>query len=365
MYVSNILLKNFRNFSNREFNFQKKLNFILGENGSGKTTILEAIHYLAFTKSFRASKDSDVINNKDNYFQLYGTINKTDQTEFVNLNYVKNEGKKIFINKNELERKRNIIGRYPVISLTPDNEKITKGAPGERRNFIDKVISQTDKNYFQSLLNYNKSLKQRNQLLKTYKEKRKFQYDELLESIDQLMIQDAKTIIVSRKKFIAEFNKIFKNEILKIAHFDYQCELKINCRAPEINDIFFKNFSKKLKEKITKDIILGRTTYGPHLDNVDLYFDNRRMKTRASQGEHKISLIALKMAEGKYIQKKLKATVIYLLDDLFALLDADHCMKTINEISHTNQTIVTSTSLSHLENEIKMLNRQNYGMINL
>ncbi len=365
MHISKILLKNFRNFSEIDFSFNKNLNFILGKNGSGKTSVLESIHYLAYTKSFRAGNDREVIRNDDDFFQIYGEFVNGEETDKLNLNYVKSEGKRILINQQILEKKRDIIGKYPVISLTPDNEKITKGSPNERRSFVDKILSQTDNLYFRSLLAYNRSLKQRNSLLKKKREVKDLGYDTLLESIDELMIQDAFTIVSKRDRFIKDFNELFKEEIHKVSHFSYGCELRVNFRSPAKDEKFHEKYHNKLKEKITKDVILGRTSYGPHLDNIDVYFDNREIKKIASQGEHKVSLIALKMAEGQYIQKMLQASVIYLLDDLFALLDSDHCLRTIREISNDNQTIVTSTSLDHIEKEKEMLGARNYKLIEL
>ena len=365
MFISKILLKNFRNFSNVEFSFKNNLNFILGKNGAGKTSILEAIHYLAFSKSFRTVNDKEVIKNEMDFFQIFGIFFGDEIKKEVNLNFVKSEGKRILINNTPLEKMKDIIGKFPIVSLSPDNEKITKGSPNERRIFVDKILSQADHGYFNNLLKYNRSLKNRNSLLKQRKEQNNYSYDTLFESIDDLLIDDAFNLITKREKFLEEFNQIFLDEIKKVSHFNYKCLLKIKINAPDRDENFHKFYRNKLKEKISKDIILGRTLYGPHLDNIDVYFDNREIKKVASQGEHKIVLIALKMAEGKYLQKKLKASVIYLLDDLFALLDSDHCMRTISEISNENQTIVTSTSMDHLEKEKEKLKIYDYGITQL
>ena len=365
MILNKIHLKNFRNFSELDFSFNNKLNFVLGKNGSGKTTILESIHYLAFTKSFKTVYDKEVIKTGENYFQIFGKFLIDEKEKNVNLNFVRYEGKRILINDQVLEKKKNIIGKFPIITLSPDNEKITKGSPGERRIFIDKILSQTDKVYFNALLNYNRSLRQRNFLLRKYREKNIYKYDRLLESIDDLMINDAFEISMKRKAFIENFNKLFQLEIKKISHFDYDCLLKIKINASEEKNKFHENYRNKLQQKISKDIILGRTSNGPHLDIIDVYFDNREIKKVASQGEHKIALIALKMAEGKFIQKKLDSRVIYLLDDLFALLDSEHCINTIAEISNKNQTIVTSTSLDHIDTEIKRFDKPDFDIIDL
>ncbi len=221
------------------------------------------------------------------------------------------------------------------------------------------------KKYFASLLNYNQNLRRRNFLLRKYRNENKYHYNSLLESIDELMVRDANEICKKRLLFFEKFNLLFKGEIKKISHFDYDCYLKIKINASEDKNNFIENYHNKLRKKTSKDIILGRTSNGPHLDNIEVYFDNREIKKVASQGEHKVALIALKMAEGKYIQKKLNTTVIYLLDDLFALLDSEHCLKIIKEISNKNQTIITSTSLDHIETEIKSFKRDDFKIIEL
>ncbi len=170
MFISKILLKNFRNFSNVEFSFKNNLNFILGKNGAGKTSILEAIHYLAFSKSFRTVNDKEVIKNEMDFFQIFGIFFGDEIKKEVNLNFVKSEGKRILINNTPLEKMKDIIGKFPIVSLSPDNEKITKGSPNERRIFVDKILSQADHGYFNNLLKYNRSLKNRNSLLKQRKE---------------------------------------------------------------------------------------------------------------------------------------------------------------------------------------------------
>lgn len=365
MILKKIHLKNFRNFSDVNFSFNDKLNFILGKNGSGKTTVLEAIHYLTFTKSFKTNFDKEVIKNGCDYFQVFGNIDAQNKSNEIKVNFVQNEGKRVIINGKVLEKNKEIIGKFPVITLSPDDEKITKGSPGERRMFIDKILSQTDKQYFAALLNFNRSMRQRNNLLRKYREKEFYTYDSLLESIDDLMIEDAFQISMKRLEFVEKFNLLFKNEIKKISHFDYDCFLRIKINAGEDKSNFRKNYRNKLRQKISKDIILGRTSKGPHLDIIDVYFDNREIKKVASQGEHKIALIALKMAEGEFIKRQLDSKVIYLLDDLFALLDSDHCIKTIDEISSENQTIITATSLSHVNNEIKKNFPTDFSIIEL
>jgi len=366
MIINKLKLINFRNYQSREFQFTKKLNFISGQNGTGKTSILEAIHYLAFSKSFRTNSDADVVNLDQQFFQIYGDFSTLQEKNLnINLNYMKNEGKKIFINKTELEKKTDIVGKVPVITLSPNNQRITEEGPALRRNFINKILSQSDNNYFKNLLEYKKRLTDRNTLLNDYREKGIFSYDTYIESSDELLAKAGVKIQEERIKFFIKFEPVFKKEIKKIAHFDNDVFLKIyfNIKTDE-NDIY-ETFLKSLKRKFQKDVLYGRTSCGPHLDDIKIFFDNEDIRKVGSQGEHKVTLIALKMAEGKFLKKKTKKALVYLLDDLFSLLDAEHCIKILKEISTNNQTFVTSADMEILKHYGLEKINSNVQIINL
>ncbi len=363
MILKKILLKNFRNFSNIEFVFDKNLNIITGKNGTGKTTILESFHFLSYTKSFKTNYDTEVIKKGNNYFQIFGEFFDNNKNTHVNLNFTEKEGKRTFINKKKLVRKIDIIGKYPLILLSPEDQSITKGNPSVKRNFIDKIISQIDKQYLFNLVEYNKRITQRNYLLKTYKINNKYIYDEYFESLDDLLITNAKTITQKRNKFINDYNPIFKNELEKISHFNYKSTINIINNIELNEENYFTNYKNKLEEKFVKDVKFGRTSRGPHLDKISILFDGIDIKKIASQGEHKVVLIALKIAEGMFLQNHTNSCVIYLLDDLFSFLDSEHCVKIINKISSENQTFVTTTSMLHLNDYLGIINHLNFNEI--
>ena len=351
MILHRIKIVNYRNYTNSNFEFHKQLNFINGENGSGKTSILEAIHFLALTKSFRTNTDSDVVKFNESYFQIFGNFsNNSGKENSVNINFSKTHGKRIFFNKVPLKRRIDIIGKIPVIIFSPSSQRITEGGPAGRRNFINRIVAQIDKEYFAELIEYRSRLTQRNLILNYYREKGKSCYDSYIETHDELFAEAARKIQLGRIRFIEQFDNVFKEKYNKISHIKRDISIKINYNIKSDENSFKEVFLNNLSKRFSKDIVFGRTSCGPHLDNVLIIFDGKEIRQVGSQGEHKIVLISLKMAEGQFIESKLNESIIFLLDDLFALLDVKHCMKIIEEISGGNQTFITSTDINSLRN---------------
>jgi len=351
MILQKLRIVNYRSYTNSKFEFHKQLNFLNGENGSGKTSILEAVHFLALTKSFRTHSDSDVVRNSELFFQIFGVFNDNFGKEnSVNVNFSKTEGKRIFFNKVTLKRRIEMVGRIPVIILSPGNQRITEGGPAGRRNFVNRIVAQIDKKYFSSLIEYRNKLAQRNLILNSYRKKGLSYYDSYIEAYDELFAESAKNIQIGRINFIEKFDKVFKKKYKKISHIKCDVSIKINYNV-NANEASFKEiFLNRLQERFSKDIVFGKTGCGPHLDNVMIIFNGKEIRQVGSQGEHKIVLVALKMAEGQFIEGRLKKSIIFLLDDLFSLLDVKHCMKIIDEISSDNQVFITSTDLNGLYN---------------
>jgi DNA replication and repair protein RecF len=366
MKLKTLKLNYFRIYDNVFFEFNDNLNIIYGDNGTGKTTLLEAIHFLSLTKSFRAGNDTDVIKYKQDYFQIFGQFTNSKKTDIsVNLNYSKCEGKKVFLNKNELKRKTDIIGKIPVIILSPGTQRITDGGPLIRRNFIDRILAQINKEYLIALMEYKKRIYQRNILLNKYREQKTNKYDKYIETIDEIIIDYAYIIQRKRSEYIESFNTVLKEVFQKISHFNKEVTVKIN---PNINvdlEIFKNVFREKLADKFEKDILLGRTGTGPHLDHILLLFGDRDIRFTGSHGEHKILLVSLKISEGIYIEKSLNEKVIFLLDDLFAMLDVTHCMNILKEIGKQNQTLVTTTDITVFKKygfDFKKYNAKTFGL---
>jgi len=351
MILQKLKIVNYRNYTNSNFEFHEQLNFINGDNGSGKTSILEAVHFLALTKSFRTNKDSDVVKYNESFFQIFGDFSdNSGKKNSVNVNFSKTDGKRIFLNKVPLKRRIDIVGKIPVIVFSPSSQRITEGGPAGRRNFINRIIAQIDKNYFAELIEYRRKLTQRNLILNSYREKGKHNYDSYIETLDELFAENAKAIQSGRMDFIDQFDNVFKEKYNKISHINRDISIKIIYNINAGKDSFKEVFINNLRRRFLRDIVLGRTSCGPHLDKVLIFFDGKEIRYVGSQGEHKVVLISLKMAEGKFIENKLNESIIFLFDDIFALLDVNHCMKIVDEISSGNQTFITSTDINSLSN---------------
>ncbi len=350
MKITKLKLNNFRNYNHENFDFCDNLNIILGDNGSGKTSLLEAIHYLSLTKSFRTHNNSDVVQYDNDYFQIFGTFNNSKIDELnVNFNYSKKEGKKLLFNHIELRKKTDIIGKIPVIILSPNNQKITESGPLLRRSFIDRILSQINREYLLTLIEFKKRLYQRNLLLSEYKEKNIKNYDSYIETIDDFLIEYAFQLQNIRNVFIEEFNPVFEPIFNSLSHIKKPVKIKINPNVSEKIETYKDDYKEKLHSKFSRDITYGRTGSGPHLDQIIFDFNKRDIRFTGSQGEHKIFLVALKLAEGIFIEKNINEKVIFLLDDLFALLDKKHCMNIIDKIGFANQTFITATDMTVLE----------------
>lgn len=360
MKLKTLKLVNFRNYNQGFFEFSNNLNIILGDNGTGKTTLLEAIHFLSLTKSFRTNNDNNVVKKNQDYFQIFGSfLNSHDKNVLVNLNYSKNEGKKIFIDKVDLKRKTDIVGRLPVVIFSPGNQKITDAGPLVRRNFINRILSQIDSDYFKALIEYKKRIYHRNLLLNQYRSQRQNKYDDYINTIDEMLVGFGAVIQKTRSEFIKKFNSVFCNIYKKLVHYDESVSLQIIPNIQADSNNFEKKHKEKLFSRFESDLILGRTGSGPHLDNILLLFGDRDIRLVGSQGEHKMLLVALKIAEGIFIEQNLKEPVIFLLDDLFAMLDVIHCVNIINEIGKHKQTIITTTDVDVIKNYGFDLNKFN------
>lgn len=348
MRLKDLRLVKFRNYTDKQVRFHSKLNFIAGDNGTGKTSILEAIYFLAITKSFRTNFDSDVVKYGENYFQVFGNFSTEDENLLININYSKQGGKKLLVNKVALKKLSDIIGKVPVVILSPGSQRVTEGSPSIRRNFINKVISQVDRAYLDSLVKYRFRLAQRNRLLVNYQNRGKYTYDRYVETYDEILAASAEAIYEGRKIFLENYSPIFKELFGKVSHIKHSVDIDINFNIKLKDKSFKEAYLGRMRESFRRSVELGRTICGPHYDEVAISLDGKDIRYAGSQGEHKITLVALKMAEGEYLKRHLDEP-IFLMDDLFALLDVKHCSKVIKELNDDNQTIITSTSIKDIK----------------
>ena len=349
MYLSNLSLLNFKNISQADLELSNRVNCFLGDNGQGKTNLLDAIYHLSYTKSFFNSIDSQNVMFEESLYVIQGVI-KNEQEEYKLYCGLKKGDKKIFKKNKKIYKKlADHIGFFPVVMITPYDINLILEGSETRRRFFDALIAQFDKNYLFELLHYNKLLKQRNAFLKTNTNS-----VDLLEVYDDQMIEKAQSIHESRKKFIDEFKPIFNKFYKDISSnkegvgLDYQSALHENT----MKELFINN--------LTKDQLIGHTSSGIHRDDFLFSIKNNPLKKYGSQGQQKTYLIALKLAKFEYIKLKKNVNPVLLLDDIFDKLDDHRVGYILNLIEKNNlgQTFITDTSKEKIPQILSNLNIQ-------
>ena len=348
MEINKLEMISFRNHKKTNINFNPGLTIIWGENGSGKTSILEAIHSLSYGKSFRTNNKSDLIKKGDKNFFIKGYFkNKNSFKNTVTLSQDNSGVKKITINKKPIKKRKELLGLNNVVVFSPEEEEITKGSPIVRRTYFDKVFSICSYNYLNELLSYNKVLKQRNSLLRTEKNTSKKQKE--LEIWNKPLIQKGFSLWLKRKTLMDEFVSFFLKTVKK---FDENLNLDIKYDLKTQNE---EEYNIKITEKSELDIKKRYTSLGPHRDDVFLFWDQKKIKNHGSQGEHKLFLALLKITECLFLTQKTTRTPIFLIDDMFANLDKDKSKKllrfveTFKNKEEKTQTIITTTNIVNIK----------------
>ena len=357
MSIHLLQLVSFRNHGVREFIFIQGLTVIWGENGSGKTAVLEAIHALSFGKSFRTHKQREMIRNSDDSLIIRGDFLSNKQPDKVALEIRRTSGQRIKLNGHTLSSRKELIGRNNVVVLSPEEQSITKGAPVERRKFFDKMFSVSSRNYVNILQQYSRVLKQRNAAIMNIKDNN--QIISSLENWDEQLTAIGHRLWDIRFGFMNDFKANLKS-IVGDYDKNIQFEILYINTVPSLGD-----YKTKIKKSQTKDIALGRTTFGPHRDNITLAWNKHNLRNFGSQGEHKLSLVLLKLAELVFVRKNTGTHPTLLLDDLFAKLDLDRSKKIVSllqgletESGERVQTIVTTTDLLNVEKSGLLLGKK-------
>jgi DNA replication and repair protein RecF len=348
MILSSINLKNFRSHKDTYLNFSDKLNFIIGGNGQGKTTILEGICYLCTTKSNNPVKDIEAVSFNELGFELNGIFNDLSQNK-VRIFYSIADNKKYYYKDAKLITcSADVIGTFPVVILTPSDHSITQGPPSERRKFVDSVISQASENYLKTLIDYNKTLRQRSSLLFQLKENRKKNLLDELDAWTEKLIESGLSIINYRLNFTVNF--------IKYIAASYNIIMG-NDEIPGLKYSYLENYGgAELKEEYTKLIELKRgeelrrssNLVGPHRDDFLLEINNLNLKTYGSQGQHKTFQVVLRFAQFFYLKEVMGIVPLFLLDDIFGELDAVRSRRISEYLRELGQTFVTMTDFTNL-----------------
>lgn len=354
-YIDSLLVKGFRNYNQQHLHFSPRLNILVGENGQGKTNLIEAIYYLTVTRSFRTNRDQELANWHDNYFFIKGTFIKNDFKDELQVIYRSGKPLNVKLNQESLNRFDHL-QRYPVVVFSPDDLMLIREGPSVRRRFLNLEASRLSPVYFSELRAYQRVLQQRNSLLKESYNNRQT-LGRRIEPWNDSLVSLGTNIVQARVKIIKALEreaKIFfeqmtkANETLKL---DYACGFDYGEGQKETKN----NFLSLLSSKYETELRRGSTQVGPHLDDMKILINGYDTRKYSSQGQKRTAALALKMAEVSLFKKMHETWPIILLDDVFSELDQNRKQYFIDYLkNNTGQCfITTATDLNSIVNNLK------------
>ncbi len=344
MKIASLKLENFRNYSNAQIMFSPGVNSLVGKNAQGKTNLIEAIYFACIGKSFRTSKEKELLSWGKDAGSV--TLQASNQIRNKEIKVILQKGCKKIVRMDGINIRRigDVLGEVPIVFFSPDELKLVKDSPEERRRFMNIDISQTNKKYFYLLSRYEKILDNRNKLLKSTTNK-----EVILETVDiwnRAIASAGIKIAKERAEFIKKIapyadmaNKFISNgENLVVEYNGIKVESE-------------EEYISKLEKSFEKDFKLGYTTFGPHRDDIDIYLNGVEVKNFGSQGQQRTAALALKLAELEIIKEKTGEYPVLILDDVFSELDAGRRQRLLKFTSRC-QTFITTTDESFCEGKI-------------
>jgi DNA replication and repair protein RecF len=345
MWLKNITLLNFKNYADAAVSFSKTVNAFVGDNGAGKTNLLDAIHYLCLCKGYFNPIDTQQIKSGEDLFLIQGDFDRDEKNEKITCGVKRNQKKQFKRNKKEYDKLAEHIGLFPLVMISPYDSSIIMEGSEERRRFMDNVISQTDARYLDELIVYNKHLLNRNAFLKQVAVNRRYD-PTLFEIIDEQLVASGKKIFEKRKQFMQDFIPLFSQHYQFLSGSNEEVDMQY---LSQLNDSTFESL---LLQSAEKDKILERTTTGIHKDDLIFTLSEMPLKKFGSQGQQKSYLIALKLAQYSYLQKRKGFKPLLLLDDIFDKLDDNRVHKLMEMVSHQDfgQIFITDTGRERVLN---------------
>lgn len=349
MHLARIRLRGFRNHADTTLELGTGANVLAGDNGQGKTNIVEAISYLCLTKSFYASSDSLVLGFGGEAFEVVGElVSDSNVKARVRVSYLLGSREKVYtLNRRKVEPFSSVIGRFPLVILSPEHTPITLGPPAERRKFMDMVMSQSSVAYCEEVLDYRRVLKQRNKVLLEAKFGRS-EADTNLRPWDEQIVSLGARLMFRRRKFVEEFQSYIVSSYRQVTDdmeepaigYVPATDVAAEAGVEEIAGILTRELAARRREEVR----LGSTLVGPHRDELRFTINGLDLRKYASQGQHKTFLIALKMGEFSYLKELCRETPVVLLDDVFSELDERRVKQVLGLLGDLGQTVVTSTA---------------------
>ncbi|MCX7909018.1 MAG: DNA replication and repair protein RecF [Ignavibacteria bacterium] len=372
MYLKYVFIENVRNHSTNKIFFEPNINIIFGPNGSGKTSILEAVSIATFSKSFVTKFDQNIVRKGQNYYSIeLMAISDNKIPIVIDIYYHQNKGKEIKDTSDKVIPSFELIGKIPIVILSPDMKNIVFGPPSVRREFVDKIISQIDNNYLKKLIEYKRILKQRNKLLTEIASGDRKNI-EILPFWNNKLIETATTIIKRRSLFIDEFSLFFANSYNFITNGKETIDFRYAPFGMNTDEFYFKANTvsdntittylyHQLEKFKQKELERGTTLFGPQKDDFIIKLCESTANEVASQGQSKSILVALKYAEILFLKKQKGTNPIVLFDDIFSELDLFRVQQVLNLMNKTDvQLLVTMTEINHIKEIIH--NFETYGI---
>ena len=348
--VEDIRLINFRNYKNIGFKLNKNLNIFIGNNAQGKTNLIEAIYICATGKSFRSNRDREIINFSKEEGYVGAKINLENFSKFIEVKLHRDKSKIIRINKQELDSHKDLNSGLNVVIFTPEDLKIVKGGPAERRNFLDDGISQIKPVYYYNINKYKKILFQRNNILRSSKFKKNTR--ELLDVFDNQIVKIGTDIIINRYEYVRRLNCIAekihrditdKDECLKL---EYTSNVPIGKNRGEMEEVYLNLLRKNIK----RDMEYSTTEIGPHRDDMKMYLNEKDARIYGSQGQQRTTILSIILSQVELLKEEKGSYPVLLLDDVFSELDESR-REYLVEFFKDIQTLITTTE----ENDLKSM----------
>ena len=339
MYLKSLHLTNFKSHAEASFEFNSNVNGIVGANGSGKTNLLDAIHYLSFGKSCFSAKDVSSVRLGTDFFALHGDFADEESGNTTQVSCVyKNGTKSLRANKKEYDRLSDHVGLFPVVMVSPYDSDIINEGSEVRRKFFDMIIAQFDKEYLQQLISYRKLLQQRNALLKQFLDNHRSE-PELLQILDEQMMPLGTFIYERRRDFIEGIQPIFQQHYARLADDAEQVTIEYQSGLLETS------YAEGLRQNAVADARSGFTNFGIHKDDFAFFINGQPVKRFGSQGQQKSFSLALRLAQFDYSYEKKQIKPILLLDDIFDKLDKTRISALLQMVGqeHFGQVFITDT----------------------
>lgn len=342
--INSISLLQFKNYQQATFAFTERIVGICGRNGMGKTNLLDAIHYLCFTKSYFGKSDAQHVYIGKQGFRLEGTFTKAGTSLDALCILRENNRKEFSLDGEQYDKFSSHIGKFPCVVIAPDDVQIITGGSEERRRFLDALVSQLDHDYLLHLISYNKILLQRNSLLKSFADTKTVD-NSLLEVMNEQLTRYGTYIFEKRKALLQVFIPLVLSFYQRISGETYAPEIVYES---QLHDQSFDTLFARYRDK---DLLLQRTNGGVHKDDLDMRLQGTAFKNIASQGQRKSLLFALKLAEFDMLKKEKGFPPLLLLDDVFEKLDEKrmHNLLDFVGVQNNGQVFITDTHRERLE----------------